>query len=88
LTLATVVILVSISYPFIYEAISVLYFTDYSISENFEPLQIGGAKEMVIAKLGVPDKQDTIFHLGKYEGSEQEYAKRKKLFRLLSLLVR
>lgn len=78
LALSIVVILVLISSPFIYEAISVLYFTDYTIKKNFDSVQLGASKEDVIAKLGVPGKQDTTFHLGQYEGFEQEYAKAEK----------
>ena len=78
LALAIVIVLVLISSPFVYEAISVLFFTDYSIRKNFDSVQIGASKEKVIAKLGVPDKQDTKFHLGQYEGFEEEYAKAEK----------
>jgi len=78
LALAIVVILLLIFSPFIYEAISVLYFTNHSIRKNFDSVQIGASRETVIAKLGVPDKQDTKFHLGQYEGFEQEYARAEK----------
>jgi hypothetical protein len=78
LFLAIVIILVLISSPFIYEAISVLYFSDHSIRKNFNSVKIGASKENVIAKLGVPDKQDIEFHLGQYGGFEQEYAKAEK----------
>ena len=54
LALAIVVILVFISAPFIYQLISVLYFTDYNIRKNFDSVQLGASKEEVIAneKLG------------------------------------
>jgi len=78
LSLAIIVALLLISSPFIYLAIKELYFTDYTLRKNFDSVQIGTSKAEVIAKLGAPDKQDTTFHLGQYEGFEHEYAIAKK----------
>ena len=75
LALAAIIIILVLTFsPLIYEAITTLYFADYRIRKEFDSVQIGATKEMVIAKLGAPDKQDTTFHLGQYQGFEKEYA--------------
>jgi hypothetical protein len=66
-----------IAIPIIYSAID-LFFTDYSLKKNFESIRIGASEEQVIAKLGIPDKQDTKFHLGQYEGFEEKYTRATK----------
>jgi len=59
--------------PIIYFAVDLFFFTDYEINRNFKSVHVGASREEVIAKLGTPDKQDTIFHLGQYDDFEQEY---------------
>lgn len=59
--------------PTIYFAVNLFFFTDYELKRNFKSVQVGASREEAIAKLGTPDKQDTIFHLGQFDGFEQEY---------------
>lgn len=64
--------------PVIYFAVDLIYFTDYELIKKFESIQVGASRKEVIAKLGAPDEQDTVFHLGQYDGFEQEYANAEK----------
>ena len=70
--------LVLLSAPVIYIGINLLFFTDYQLKKKFNSIHIGAPKEEVISILGPPNKQDTSFHLGQYEGFEQEYTKAEK----------
>ena len=68
----------ALSAPIIYLGINLLFFTDYQLKKKFSSIHIGSPKEEVIAILGAPDKQDTSFHLGQYEGFQQDYIKAEK----------
>jgi hypothetical protein len=70
--------LAALSAPIIYLGINLLFFTDYQLQKKFNSIHFGAPKEEVISTLGPPNKQDTSFHLGQYEGFEQEYTKAEK----------
>lgn len=67
-----------LSAPIIYLGINVLFFTDHELRKKFNSIHIGARKEEVISILGAPDKQGTAFHLGQYEGFQQEYVNAEK----------
>jgi len=67
-----------LSAPIVYLGIDFLFFTDYQLKKKFNSIHVGAPKGEVISILGAPDKQDTVFHLGQYEGFQQEYIKAEK----------
>jgi hypothetical protein len=68
----------ALSAPIIYFGIDLLFFTDYQLEKKFNSIHIGAPKQEVISILGPPNEQDTSFHLGQYQGFEQEYIKAEK----------
>jgi hypothetical protein len=67
-----------LSSPIIYLGIDLLFFTDYQLKKKFKSIHVGAPRSEVIFILGAPDKQGTAFHLGQYNGFEQEHAKAQK----------
>lgn len=49
----------------------------FYFARSFETISVGMTKDEVVQKLGRPNDQSEIFHLGQYEGYEKEYERAK-----------